>query len=354
MSRHAVIMAGGVGTRLWPLSRKSAPKQFQKLVGDQTLIQQTYDRIRLVLPSANIWVMTGVDYKDMTLEQLPEINPAHILTEPAARNTAAATCLATLRVLQEDPEAVLFGLLPADHHVGKPKVFTKTVEAIFDFLDAQPEYVATIGIHPTEANTGLGYIKVGEKLASHKGKPVLAVESFHEKPDVSTAEEFVESGQYLWNGGYYLFNGAQMIEHYRQLLPDTLAKLEQFVQEPTNAALYESIPSEAIDKAISEKLSKLAVVSADMEWSDIGNWAALHEILSAGGKISEVATGDHIGNGTENTLIMGGNKLIVTVGIKDVVVIDTDDVILVCHRDTVQDVKKIVEQLEEQGREEYL
>lgn len=354
MSRHAVIMAGGVGTRLWPLSRKSEPKQFKKLLGDRTLIQQTYDRIRLVLPASNIWVMTGIDYEEMTLQQLPEINPAHIITEPASRNTTAATGLATLKVLEEDPEAVLFGLLPADHHVGKPKVFVKTVEAIFDFLESQPQYVATIGIHPTEANTGLGYIKTGQKLATYRNKPILAVDSFHEKPDLTTAEEFVESGQYLWNGGYYLFNGAQMIDHYRQLQPEMLTKLEQFIADPTNTELYNSIPSLSIDKGISEKLSKLVVAPADMEWSDIGSWAALHEILSENGKINQVATGDHIGKSSENTLIMGGNKLIVTVGIKDVVVIDTDDVILVCHRDTVQDVKKIVEQLEEQGREELL
>lgn len=346
-------MAGGVGTRLWPMSRKSAPKQFQRLIGQRTLIQQTFDRINKIIPAENIWVMTGVEYKDITREQLPEVKEAHIICEPIARNTAAATGLATLTILREDPDAVLFGLLPADHHIGKEKVFLKTVEAIFDYLERQPEYVATIGIHPTEANAGLGYIKVGDKLAVSGGKTVLAVESFHEKPDQETAESFVESGQYLWNGGYYLFNAGQMMRYFEQYAPKINSDLKDYLIEPS-AERYQLIPSEPLDKAISEKLDKLAVVAADMEWSDIGNWAALHEILSEKGRQSQVATGEHIGDGSTNNLIMGGSKLVATVGLENIVVIDTDDVILVCHRDSVQDVKKVVEELERQGKNNYL
>jgi len=345
-------MAGGTGTRLWPLSRKGAPKQFQKLIGDQTLLQQTFERIAKVIDKNNIWVMTGQSYADLTKEQLPEINPAHIITEPSGRNTAPATGLATLKVLAEDPEAVLFGLLPADHYIGKEAVFCQATEAALHFLEKNPEYVATIGIYPTEPNTGLGYIKKGSEL-SNEGEIILAVESFHEKPDRARAEEFLNSGQYLWNGGYYLFNGAQMMAYYRQFIPETLAKLEQYCQEPT-AELYNSIKAEAIDKAISEKLNTLAVIPVDMEWSDVGNWATLHEILAAQGESSQVVMGKHIGNGSENTLIMGGHKLIATVGLKDIVVIDTDDVILICQKDSVQDVKKIVEQLQAEGKEEYL
>lgn len=347
-------MAGGIGTRLWPLSRKTAPKQFQKLIGDRTLLQQTFDRIIKSVEAANIWVITGADFAELVKEQLPEINPMHILTEPVGRNTAPATGLATLAVLKEDPDAVLFGLLPADHYVGKEAVFAETTESLFGFLENNPDYVATIGIFPAEPNTGLGYIKKGSVLGTENGIEILKVDSFHEKPDLKTAKKFVTSGRYLWNGGYYLFNGAQMIEYYRQFLPETLSKLEKFLADPTQVDLYTSIPSEPIDKAISEKLDHLAVAAADMEWSDIGNWATLHEILAAKGTSSQVVIGKHIGDSNENTLIMGGSKLIATVGLKDVVVIDTEDIILVCHRDSVQDVKKVVEQLHDEGREEYL
>lgn len=351
--RHAIIMAGGVGTRLWPLSRKSTPKQFQKLIGDRTLLQQTYDRIIPTVSPDQIWVVTGEQYKELVAEQLPEISQAHIITEPVGRNTAPATVLATLSVLKEDPEAVLFGLLPADHYVGKPQVFTAATKAVFSFIEKHPEYVVTIGVRPTEPNTGLGYIKMGEKLESIQKRSIFHVDSFHEKPDQNTAEEFVASGEYLWNGGYYLFNGAKMVEYYEQLAPEILRTIREYINDPT-VELYNSVPSEPIDKAISEKLSNLAVIPVEMDWSDIGNWATLHEILSEQGKSSEVVIGDNISNETSNSLVMGGSKLIVTVGVKDIVVIDTDDVILICEKGSVQDVKKIVEQLQEQGREHLL
>jgi mannose-1-phosphate guanylyltransferase/mannose-6-phosphate isomerase len=351
--RHAVIMAGGTGTRLWPLSRKSTPKQFQKLIGERTLLQQTYDRIRGIIDPEQVWVVTGEQYKELVIEQLPEILAAHIITEPVGRNTAPATVLATLSILKEDPEAVLFGLLPADHYVGKPKVFAEATKAVFSFIEKHPEYVVTIGVRPTEPNTGLGYIKMGDKLESIQKRAIFHVESFHEKPNQITAEEFVTSGEYLWNGGYYLFNGAKMIEYYEQLAPEILRTVGEYIEDPT-VELYNSVPSEPIDKAISEKLSNLAVIPVEMDWSDIGNWATLHEILSEQGKSTEVVIGDSISDKTSNTLVMGGSKLIVTVGVKDIVVIDTDDVILICEKGSVQDVKKIVEQLQEQGREHLL
>lgn len=351
--QHAVIMAGGVGSRLWPVSRKSTPKQFQKLIGERTLIQQTFDRIQTTISPDRIWVVTGEQYKNIVAEQLPEISVKHIITEPSGRNTAPATALAASLILQEDPEAILFGLLPADHYVGKPKVFNQITKAALTFLEKNPEYVVTIGIRPTEPNTGLGYIKMGERLDSINKRAIFQVDSFHEKPDQATAEEFVTSGEYLWNGGYYLFSAKQIIEYYQQLAPEILAKVQEYLENPS-AENYNAIPAEPIDKAISEKLSKLAVIPAEMDWSDIGNWATLHEILAAQGKSSEVVIGDNVADNVENTLIMGGSKLIATIGLKDIVVIDTDDVILICEKGSVQDVKKIVEQLQEQGRDHLL
>ncbi len=352
--KHAVIVAGGVGTRLWPLSRKNAPKQFQKFIGNRTLIQQTFDRIVKNVPAENIWVMTGAQYVGLVTEQLPEINIKHIVTEPVGRNTAAATGLALLHVLREDPDALVFGLLPADHFVGKEEVFNLAVESVFKFLETNKNYVVTIGINPTEPNTGLGYIKMGELIESIDNQKIFKVDSFHEKPDLETAEKFLEQSEYLWNGGCYLFSAAQMLEHYRHLAPEITEKLEKFIDNPDDTALYESIPSEPIDKAISEKLETLAVLPVDMDWSDIGSWSALHDILSDQTKKKQVVVGDHLTIDTTNSLIFGHKKLIATVGLDNVIVVDTEDAILIAQRDAVQDVKKIVEQLQEQKRTEFL
>ncbi len=353
MNRHAVIMAGGSGTRLWPVSRQAVPKQFQKLVGNETLLQQTFARLQGLFEPNNIWVVTGDQYRGLVKEQLPLLPETNIITEPVGRNTAAATVLAALVITGKDPDALLFGLVPADHYIGKPAAFTQTAKAALDFLEKDLRYVATIGIHPNEPNTGLGYIKVGEQLEKNSGKIVAKVDSFHEKPDQKTAEEFLESGQYLWNGGYYLFSGKQIITYFEQLAPEIISTVRDYLATPSEES-YKTVPSEPIDTAIAEKLDYLAVVPAQMDWSDIGNWAALHDILAAEGKQSEVVIGDHITNGSTNSLVMGDGKLIVTVGLRDIVVVDTDDVILVCDKSSVQDVKKIVEQLKEQGRDHLL
>lgn len=352
--RHAVIMAGGVGSRLWPKSRQATPKQFQKLIGDKTLIQQTFERIKKVLPAENIWVQTAQSYTNLVAQQLPEINAKHIISEPSARNTAPATLLATLTVIEEDPQAVLFGIVPADHFIGKEDVFVDASSKALTFIEDNPQFIATIGIHPTEPNTGLGYIKKGERLSKAEEPEIFQVASFVEKPDLATAEKFVLSGDYLWNGGYYLFNGEQIKKYYQQLLPETSKKLQKFVTNPSEHSLYEGAESISFDKAISEKINKLAVIPADMKWNDIGNWAAIHDILSEQGQNNEVVVGKHIGHANENTLVMSNGKLIATVGLKDVVVIDTDDVLLVCNKNNAQNVKDIVDQLKSTDQTKYL
>lgn len=346
-------MAGGIGTRLWPLSRKSVPKQFQKLIGNKTLLQQTFSRIKRVIPEERIWVVTGESYKDLVSEQLPAISTKHIITEPEGRNTAAATALSTLKILEEDPDAVLFGLIPADHYIGKPEVFYSVAKTALSFIEKHPEYVTTIGIEPTEASTGLGYIKIGDAIDGANSKQVFKVKSFHEKPDQRKANNFLSSGNYLWNGGYYLFKGRKMIEYYEELSPEIIKAVEKYIAAPS-AALYKKIPSEPIDKAISEKLTNLAVIPAEMQWSDIGSWASLHDVLSSRGKPSSIISGNHIGSSSDNNLILGNGKLIVTVGLKDVVVVDTDDVVMICNKESAHEVKDIVEELQKQGKGKFL
>lgn len=344
-------MAGGTGTRLWPMSRQATPKQFQKLIGDRTLLQQTFDRINTLLPAEQIWVMTGEQYATTVAEQLPQIPKQNIITEPTARNTAAASGLATLTILEKDPAATII-ILPADHYINKEKIFTAVVDRAFNFVEQHNETVVTLGIHPTSPNTAYGYIQLGEKINGQK-TIIYKVDSFHEKPDAATAEEYVESGQFLWNGGYFVYNAAMMKTAFEKHAPIILAKLNGYIQTPSKDA-YEAIPKEPIDKAIMEKVGDLAVIPAEMGWSDIGDWAALHEILASKNKTSAVAVGEHIGSNTENSLVIGGSKLIVTVGVKDIVVIDTDDVILICDKNSAQDVKKIVEQLQAAGDQTHL
>lgn len=351
--RHAVIMAGGTGTRLWPMSRQATPKQFQKLIGERTLLQQTYDRAAALLKPEQIWIMTGDQYAETVAEQLPELPTQNIITEPAARNTAAASGLAVLRILQTDPEAVI-ALLASDHYVGKKKSFLQAVNTAYSFVEKHANYVMAVGIHPTSPNTGYGYIQLGQKIATLNRQAIYRADSFKEKPDQTTAEEYLESGQYLWNASYFVFNGAYMAAAYDRLAPELAKKLKNYLTSRVGAE-YETIDkTQNLDQVIIEHLNDLAVLPAEMQWSDIGDWAALHEILAEHQKSSAVAVGEHIGNNTENTLVMGGNKLIATVGVKDIVVIDTDDVILICDRNSAQDVKKIVEALQEKGDKTYL
>ena len=276
--RHAVIMAGGVGTRLWPVSRQNAPKQFQKLIGDKTLIEEAFNRLSRTVDPKNIWVITTSDYCQITQDELPNINPKHILGEPEGRNTAPAVGYATLKVLEEDQEAVI-SVSPADHYIGKEDSFVEVVKSAYEFLDDNPQYVVTIGIKPTEPHTGYGYIKTGNTI----DKDITEVEKFVEKPDLETAKKFFESSEYLWNGGYYFFSGKQMAKYFEEFIPHTLELLQDVVKN-NHLEIYRQIPKESIDTAVAEKVSKLAVIAADLDWSDIGNWSALHDVLEDRGQ----------------------------------------------------------------------
>lgn len=320
------------------------------------MLQQTFDRIKPVIPAERIWVVTTSDQAKLVAEQLPEVRPEHIVGEPVGRNTAPAIGLGTLHILKEDPEAIV-ATLPSDHFVGKPEVFARVVTTVLGFIEHDPSYLATIGLKPTEPNTGYGYIKLGDQLEWAEEQVLFQVESFIEKPDQAAAQTFFESWEYLWNGGYFFFKATQMMTYFDQFIPETKQLLETFMNQPTDHQLYQSISSQPIDKAIAERLPSLAVIPADLEWSDLGNWATLHEILS--GEQSKnsnqmVSQGNHIDFKSQNCLVMAKEKLIATIGLKDVIIVDAGDALLICNRNEVQDVKAVVEHLKLNNQNQYL
>ncbi len=347
---HAVILAGGVGTRLWPVSRQKQPKQFQKLTGDKTLVQDTFERLLLVVEASNVWVITNEAYRDLVIEQLPNLAKENILVEPVGRNTAPAIGLAAIHIVRRDPEAKI-GSFAADHFVGKPAAFARATKAGFELINTKPEYLVAIGLNPTEPDTSLGYIKMGDELGKFAGEPVFIGEKFIEKPDLKTAQQFVKSWEYLWNGCYFLFDGRQMGEWLENFAPNIYSGLNSYLAKPS-LEKYQAIPSVPIDTAIAEKVEHLAVVPADMDWSDVGSWSTLDKVLAGNGM---QATTNHTAINTENTLVISHtDKMIATVGIKDVVIVDTPDAILICHKDEVQNVKLMVDQLHQEEKTEYL
>jgi len=347
---HAVILAGGVGTRLWPLSRQKQPKQFQKLIGNKTLVQETFERLVKVVKADNIWVVTNEAYRDLVTDQLPALPEENILVEPLGRNTAPAIALAVLNIVRRDPEAKI-GSFAADHFVGRPAAFAQAAQAGFEFIQAKPEYLVAIGLNPTEPDTGLGYIKMGDELGKFANQPVFVGQEFIEKPDLKTAQEFVKSWEYLWNGCYFLFDGRRMGEWLKEFAPVIYQGVSQYLEDKKSET-YAALPNEPIDTAIAEKVKHLAVVPADMDWSDVGSWSTLDRVLATNGLLP---AGNHTAINSENNLVISHtDKMIATVGIKDAVIVDTPDAILICHKDEVQKVKQMVDQLSLEEKTEYL
>jgi mannose-1-phosphate guanylyltransferase len=353
---YVVIFAGGSGTRLWPISRQQMPKQFQILTGTRSLLQDTYDRVAGAVGPEQIFILTTQQFQDETKRQLKELPPENIIIEPIGRNTTAATALAAQVIGELNPDAVV-AILASDHVVTHPERFVSALNDAKNVVLQNKKAIVTIGIEPTDPNTGLGYIQRGEIKNFNTTNTVYQAQRFVEKPDLQTAKEYVQSKQYYWNAGYFIWSVQTMTEAIAKYEPELAEKIDRYTKSSDRTvkqAIYETIDPVPIDTSIMEKYEDLYVIPSDLGWSDIGNWASLHEILKIESGTDSIIKGDHIGVDTENVLILGHNKLIATVGLKDVIVVDTPDVMLICHKDKAQDIKKILEQLTEQGREMLL
>lgn len=350
-----VIMAGGSGSRLWPLSRQLNPKQFLQLCGDATLLQQTLARLE-GLETTPPSIICNEDHRFMAAEQLRQMGEsnASIFLEPVGRNTAPAIALAALQATAAGDDPVML-VLAADHYIADQQAFQCAVGDAMKL--AEEDKLVTFGIVPTQAETGYGYIQRGQSLPYHG----YAVARFVEKPAVATAQAYLDAGDYYWNSGMFMFKASVYLKALGDFRPDILAACTRAMEHAhpdldfvrIDAAAFEKCPSDSIDYAVMEKTQDAAVIPLDAGWSDIGSWSALWEI-GAKSADSNVVHGDVIATDTHNSLIRAEHRMVSTIGVQDMVVVETKDVVMVAHKDRVQDVKKIVGHLNDQGRHEHI
>jgi len=356
---YAVILAGGSGTRLWPRSRQRRPKQLLDLINNNTLLQNTVLRIRPLVPEEHILVMTGREYADLVQNQVPSLPPENIIAEPEARGTAPCTGLAAIHVERRAGDDVLIQL-HADAHIEKEEEFRQILAAAVQA--AQEGHLVTTGIVPRYVETGFGYIQRGQLVTQINGRPVYRVERFTEKPDCATAKAFVDSGRYYWNSGIFIWRVSSILAEFERCQPRLYSQLRAIQaafgtpeEEEATQRIWAEIQTQTIDVGIMEKARDVVVIPADIGWSDIGSWASLVDILSANDEGNIVlGNGSHLGLDTKDSLIYSAHRLVATIGLENIVIVDTDDVILVCPRERAQDVKKLVDRLKKEGREEYL
>lgn len=350
-----VVLAGGTGSRLWPLSRQMNPKQFLKLCGDETLLQQTLARFNGLDVTAPA-IICNDEHRFLVAEQLREVGVtnASILLEPVGRNTAPAIALAALSVRQKGEDPLLL-VLAADHYIEREEVFREAVATATSLADRNK--LVTFGIVPKHAETGYGYIQRGD----HLDDLGFEVARFVEKPDALTAEQYLASGEYYWNSGMFMIKASVYLQALEEFQPEILKACEKALEYGetdldfvrVDAEAFAECPDNSIDYAIMEKTDAAAVVPLDAGWSDIGSWAALWEIGDKD-ESGNVSKGDVLAQNTTNCFIQADHKLVATVGVDSLVVVETKDAVLVVHKDKVQDVKKAVNALKNDGRHEHM
>lgn len=355
---YVVIMAGGVGTRFWPKSRARLPKQLLNIVGDKTMIQASVDRIISLISPENLFVVATEQQKDGILEQLPVLKPENLFLEPKGKNTAPCIGLAALFLRRIDPNEVMV-ILPADHLIEKEEQFRKII-GLAENIAKKHEMLVTIGIKPTYPATGYGYIQYNGKIEEQDGTPAFKVKTFAEKPDLMTAERFLESGDFLWNSGIFLWKVStimQAIEEFMPSLFDRLMEIDQAIGTEKEAdvikKVYCQIKKISIDYGIMEQAKNVAVLSGEFGWNDVGSWEEVYEI-SAKDKKGNVVRGNHILKDVKGCLIDSPNKLVAAVGIENLIVVDTGDALLICRKDQAQQVKDVVEMMKRKNLGELL
>ncbi|TMM29444.1 mannose-1-phosphate guanylyltransferase [Polaribacter aestuariivivens] len=353
---YAVIMAGGVGSRFWPMSTSEYPKQFHDMLGvGQSLIQRTFERINDLVPSKNILIATNESYEELVLEQLPKAKRKQLLLEPAMRNTAPCILYAALKIFNQNPDGVML-VAPSDHWIDDESEFTKNIKTSFDAC-AEKDILMTLGIQPDSPNTGYGYIQFQKDTSEIK-----KVKNFTEKPDLKTAEKFVESGEYLWNAGIFVWSAKSIIKAFKNSLPKMIAILDDgdnvyntdfeddFIK--TNYTKCENI---SIDFGIMEKANNVHVLPVDFGWNDLGTWGSLYNKLEKDDAKNAVVGANTIFRDAKGNMIrtQSGKKVVVQ-GLSDFIIVEKEDVLLICPKKDEQDIKQITADVKDNFGKEFI
>lgn len=358
MDIRAVIMAGGVGTRFWPLSRKKRPKQFLPIISDRSMIEETAHRLLPLIPSDSIYTIANQEHTQLIKSLLPTLPEKNLLVEPKGKNTAPSLLLATAWVYCQNPEAIV-ACLPSDHLIRDSSLFLKKLEA-GAAAAAKGEYLITFGIPPLYPATGYGYIQFSEKAPLQiMDEPFYAVQEFKEKPNYEQASAFLEKGSFFWNSGIFLWQAAIFAKKLERHAPSMFVYWEKMLDALRNkneaqiVSIFEEIPSISIDYALLEKAKGVLMGKGNFGWSDVGAWSSLLDIWPQD-KDGNTLRGESILIESQNSLLYNPHKLTALIGVKDLIVVDTEDVLLICHKSLDQKVKDILEKIRQKGKDEYL
>ena len=348
---YGIILAGGSGSRLWPLSRELYPKQLLNINDDKSLLQSTFSRLNTFMPAENIISITNTKHIANVKHQLEKISDnIKVLSEPLAKNTAPAIAVVVKYIQSKDKEDPVILVVPSDHLIKNNKNFAETVKKGEKL--AQQGYVVTFGIEPDYPETGYGYINI------HK-QPFLdgfKVKEFVEKPDAKTAKKYVEAKTYFWNSGIFMFKASTMVEEIKNLAPEIYSVMKEFNFEKSDKidySLFDKMPSISIDYAVMEKSDKIALVKLESDWNDLGSWQSIYDI-SPKDENKNVMVGNVLDEDSKNSLVYSSSKLVATVGLDDIVLVETEDAVLACKKDRTQDVKKIFDKLKKQNDDTHL
>ncbi len=357
---HGMIMAGGGGTRFWPRSRQNRPKQFLTLSGDRSLLQHAFDRLESGIPAQQIWVITGQQYVEETIRQLPELPTDHIVGEPVGRDTAPCIGLGAALIEREDADAVMV-VTPADHVIEPTQEFRRAIHVAEQWVKDDPTAFVTLGVPPTYPATGYGYIHRDPTATKRQGALIFKVREFKEKPDRETAERFVSSGDYYWNSGIFVWQAKALLAALRENRPQLHAAITRIAdawptpeRESVLREQYSGLEKISIDYAVMERARNVFVIEAPFRWDDVGSWLAVERMNPQDGDGNTILA-THAGLKTSNSVIVADpGKLIATIGVENLIIIQSGDAILVADRREESAVKDLVERLKRDGRETYL